>query len=100
MELTGSQKRHLRSLGHRLDVSMTVGKAGLSEALASALKELFARQELLKIRLPAIPPAERATLAEDLARASGAVIAGAVGRTVLLYRPSEDLAPGERITVK
>ena len=98
MELTGPQKRHLRSLGHRLPVAMTVGKAGLSEGLAAALKELFNRHELLKVRLPAVPPEERESLDEELARSAGAVVAGAVGRTVLLYKPNETLPPQDRIS--
>ena len=97
MELTGSQKRHLRSLGHRLDVTMTVGKAGLSTGVAAALKEFFTRHELLKVRLPAGTPEERQSLAGELAKATSAAIAGAVGRTVLLYKPNETLPDEKRI---
>ena len=66
MELAGSQKRHLRSLGHRLDVAISLGKGGLSRGVAAALKELFTRHELLKVRLPALPPEERESLAREL----------------------------------
>ena len=100
MELTGPQKRRLRSLGHRLDVALTVGKGGLSEGVAERLRELFTRAELLKVRLPAGPPAQRQALAEELARAAGAALAGSVGRTVLLYRPNESLPPESRIPMQ
>jgi RNA-binding protein len=97
MELSGSQKRHLRSLGNRMPVVMSLGKAGLTEGVAGALKDLFARQELLKVRLPAGAPPDREALAGKLALAAGAVVAGSVGRTVLLYKPNETLPPEKRI---
>jgi RNA-binding protein len=99
MELTGPQKRRLRSLGHRLDVALTVGKGGLSEGVVARLRELFTRVELLKVRLPAGPPSEREALAGELSSAVGAALAGSVGRTLLLYKPSETLPPGERIAL-
>ena len=99
MALTGFQKRHLRSLGHRLDVAMTVGKGGLSEGVAGRLRDLFTRAELLKVRLPALPPQDRQALAGELADAAGASLAGSVGRTVLLYRPNETLPPEKRIAM-
>jgi RNA-binding protein len=97
MELTGSQMRHLRALGHRLPVAATLGKAGLSEGVAAKLKDLLGRQELIKVRLPAGDPKVRREMGEDLARAVGAEVAGAVGRTVLLYKPNEALAPEKRV---
>jgi len=99
MELTGSQKRRLRSQGHRLGVAMSLGKGGLSVGVVAALKELLTRNELLKVRLPALPPRERESLARELAGAVGAVVAGAVGRTVLLYKFNETLPQGERIVL-
>jgi RNA-binding protein len=86
MALTGTEKRRLRSLGHALPVALTVGKGGASEGVAAQLRELFTRDELLKVRLPAGPPDERAALAAELASAAGAAVAGSVGRTVLLYK--------------
>ena len=80
MELAGSQKRHLRSLGHRLDVAISLGKGGLSRGVAAALKELFTRHELLKVRLPALPPEERESLARELAGAVGATPEREMGR--------------------
>jgi RNA-binding protein YhbY len=75
-------------------VLLTVGKAGLTEAVSVATAELLARQELVKVRLPAGAPAERKVLAEELARAAGALCVGTLGRTALLYRPEDASAVG------
>jgi RNA-binding protein len=96
-ELTGKQNSHLRSLGQHLEPLLTVGKAGLTEAVAAAVGELLARRELVKLRLPAGPGTQRRALAEELAAAVAAACVGVVGRTTLLYRPNESLADRHRV---
>ena len=96
-ELIGKQKSHLRGLGQALQPLLTVGKSGLTPAVAATVGELLSRRELVKVRLPAGPPAERAVLARQLAEAVGAAVAGAVGRTVLLYRPGTGVPPAARV---
>jgi RNA-binding protein len=96
-ELTGKQKHHLRGIGQGLELRASVGKAGLSEAFVEAVRELLGRQELVKVRLPAGPGKWRDALAGQIARSAGAVCAGVVGRTALLYRPNESLDPKDRI---
>ena len=95
--LTGQQKRRLRSLGQKLRPVVLLGKAGVSEAIVAAADECLRRCELIKLRLPPGPPAERRASAEGLARAVGACCAGVVGRTGLLYRPNPGLPPARRI---
>ena len=96
-ELTGKQKRHLRGIGQGLEVRASVGKAGLSEGFAAAVRELLDQRELVKVRLPAGPGKWRDALAGQIAESAGAACAGVVGRTALLYRPNETLEPKDRI---
>ena len=96
-ELTGKQKRHLRGMGQRLDPRASVGKAGVSDAFVEAVRDLLSQEELLKIRLPAGPGKWRQATAGQIAEAVGAVCVGVVGRTALLYRPNDELAPKDRI---
>jgi RNA-binding protein len=98
-ELTGKQKSHLRGLGQRLEPLLTIGKAGLTEAVAGAVGELLARRELVKLRLPAGPGPQRRAMAEELAAAVAAQCVGVVGRTALLYRPNESLAERDRVNL-
>ena len=97
LELTGKQKRHLRGIGQGLDVRASVGKAGVSEAFVATVRELLDRHELVKVRLPAGPGKWRDALAGQIAEAAGALCAGVVGRTALLYRPNETLEHKDRI---
>lgn len=97
MELTGKQKRHLRSLGQGLSATLAVGKGGATEAVVAQLRHLLEKRELVKVRLPALPPEERKALAEQLARAAGAACAGTLGRTTLLYRPNPELPSEKRV---
>ena len=97
IELTGKQKRRLRSLGQRLQASVTVGKGGPSQEWLTNLSALLARHELVKVKLPAAASREREAMAEELAGQTGSACAGVLGRTALLYRPSPDLPADQRI---
>jgi len=99
MELTPKQKKHLRSLGQRLDVSLSVGRGGMSEPLVGTLAKLLDRHELVKVRLSQACPARRAQQADELARRSCSHLVGIVGRTVLLYKPAESLPAEKRIAL-
>lgn len=94
-ELTGKQKRFLRSLGQRLSPAAVVGKGELSDRAVGNVAHLLAEDELVKVTLPEGPV--RKEVAAELALAVDAACVGVVGRTALLYRPSEQLEPDKRI---
>ncbi len=97
LEISGKQKRHLRGMGQRLDPLASVGKAGVSDPFIETVRNLLSQEELVKIRLPAGPGKWRKATAEQIAEAVGAVCVGVIGRTALLYRPNDELAPKDRI---
>ena len=97
IELTGKQKRRLRSLGQQPQASVTVGKGGRSQELLANLASMLSRHELVKVKLPAVSPDERVAMAEELAQQTGSACVGVLGRTALLYRPSPDLPADKRI---
>jgi RNA-binding protein YhbY len=84
--LSADQKKQLRSRGQTLEVSLTVGKNGLSDSVVTSLIDLFRHHDLVKIRLPASSPKEREHLALQAANRVEAEIVGHTGRTWLLYR--------------
>jgi RNA-binding protein len=86
--LTGAQKRFLRGLAQRLEASVWVGEAGPAPGVLRALDEALGSRELVKVRMRA--PADKRSLAAELARASGAVLVALVGHTAVLYRPDPE----------
>jgi RNA-binding protein len=96
-DLTGKQRRFLRGRGQTLPTAVVLGKAGLSQPLVRQIAQQLQRQELIKVRLPAGPPAARRSAAAELADAVGASCVGVVGRAVLLYRPNDEVPAHKRI---
>jgi RNA-binding protein len=86
--LSGSQRRHLRGLAHRLKPVIFVGEAGVSDALRKALDEALTSHELVKVRLR--QPTDKKETAQMLAETSAAALCGVVGHTVVLYRPDPE----------
>jgi RNA-binding protein len=83
--LTGAQRRHLRSLAHPLRPIVFIGEGGISDAVLKALDDALTSHELVKVRLR--QPSNKKDTARSLAQASGSVLCGVVGHTVVLYRP-------------
>ena len=91
MELTSKQRRWLRGQAHGLEALVQGGKGGLSEGLINQTIEALARHELIKVRFVADRP-ERGEQALALAAATGAEVAGSIGRVAILYRAMDDAA--------
>jgi len=93
LQLSSSERKHLRGLAHSLKPLITVGRRGLSE---SAIKEMdFALDchELIKIRLGEgreLKKAEKKELLQQLAQQLHCGVAGVVGHVGVLYRPARD----------
>lgn len=86
MELTGKQRRYLRSLGHSLQALVQVGKQGIDERVVRALDAALEQHEIVKVKLGSEAPEERNEAAELLAEMTHSAVAQVLGRTILLYR--------------
>lgn len=87
MELTGKQKRELRSRGQTLDVTVRVGHGGVTDNVTQSLVDQMRSRDLVKVRFSTEEADALAAHIQALATAVGASLAGQVGRTALLYRP-------------
>lgn len=90
MTLTGKQKRHLRALGHELQVVLQLGKEGSTEAVVAAADVQLTAHELIKVRLGRHAPEDREQVAGELAAATESEVAQILGNTFLLYRAHPD----------
>lgn len=88
--LTGKQVRHLRGLGHHLNPVVMIGKDELTPATLKAVEDALDTHELIKIKLQEGCLLDRREVAQALTEATGGAIAQILGKTILLYRPSEN----------
>jgi RNA-binding protein len=95
--LTGQQKRRLRSLGQSLPTGVVIGKAGPTPAVLREIDLRLEHAELLKVRFTAGAGTQRKETAQKLAQKTRSALAGVVGRTALLYKPNPQLDPENRI---
>lgn len=83
--LAGYQRRHLRKLAHGKRPIVTVGEAGISDSVVSALDQALSDHELIKVKLPGAEG--KKALGAELAARSGAHLCGLVGHMAILFRP-------------
>lgn len=88
-KLTGKQARFLRGLGHHLQPVVMIGREELSDRLLTAVEIALTDHELIKIKLQESCLLDRKDAATSLAERTGAAVAQILGRTILLYRPSD-----------
>jgi len=85
-KLSGAALRFLRGLGHDRAPVVMVGKEGVTPALTKATSAALLTHELIKVKVQGEAPVDRHEAAEELARATDAVLAQVLGRTFLLYK--------------
>jgi RNA-binding protein len=90
MALTGKQRQFLRGLAHALEPVVRIGRAGASPAVIEETKRSLNAHELIKVRIDHDDSSERKALAEELAKACDAEVAGTIGKLAILYRPREE----------
>jgi len=89
-DLSGKQRRHLRSLAYGLKPTVSVGRQGLSEPVLASVQDAYNKAELVEVRLERACELDRKEAASALATATGSHLIQVLGRTVLLYRPDPD----------
>lgn len=78
---------YANSLGKKLK-SQQVGKSGVTHSVALALLETLEANELLKLKIHNNCPGELDEVVSRLEEATGSVVVGRIGRTIIIYRPS------------
>ncbi len=89
MPLTTKQKSYLRALAHHRRVIVSIGNAGLTEAVLTEIDQALARHELLKIRLPSIHRDQRADILAEIGESLDAELVQSIGRVGVIYRRAE-----------
>ena len=90
IELTGKQRRYLRSLSNRLKATVHVGKEGITDGLLASLEDEFAHRELVKLHVNPNCDYSARELGHMLPQEAGAAWVQTIGHSVVLYRPFEE----------
>jgi RNA-binding protein len=90
MPLTSKQRKFLRGLAHPLAPVVRVGKAGLTESVIAETRQSLQAHELIKVRTDAEEGGDRKSLAEQLAAAVDAEVAGVIGKIAILYKERDE----------
>ena len=85
--LTPKQQRYLRQLAQHKKPIVTVGNAGLTEAVLAEAEICIARHELIKIRVNAADQPSRKTMIKDICHALDAALVLSIGHIAAVYRP-------------
>ena len=89
MKLSNAQKRQLKALGNPLKAVLTIGKDGIKDDMFLNLNQALEAHELVKISIlktSAITANEAAII---LSSETGSEVVSIVGRSIVVYRPSE-----------
>ena len=88
MALLGKQVRQLRSMAHHLDPVISVGKNGITDAVARQTEEELELRELVKVSVQEMSDYSAREAANELAERVGAEVVQVLGRKFSLYRKS------------
>jgi RNA-binding protein len=90
MNLSESQKKYLRGLGHALKPLVLIGEAGLSDSVRAEFESTLSHHELIKVSVRVGDRKERNAIITELCASSGAALVQRVGNMALLYRQNPE----------
>jgi RNA-binding protein len=90
MALTTKQRQFLKGLAHPLSPVVRIGKGRLTPAVIAETKRSLEAHELIKVRIELEDGEARRALAEELATACDAHLAGTIGKLAIVYRAREE----------
>jgi RNA-binding protein len=90
MSITSGQLRHLRGLAHHLRPVVTLGQAGLTDAVMREIETALQFHELIKVKLAGADRAERTLLVQRILERSNAELIQQIGATASIFRRNPD----------
>ena len=90
MSLTGKQKTYLRGLAHHKSIIVSIGNAGLTDAVTKEIATSLEAHELLKIKLPGLNSADKKILITDICKQTNSEFVQVIGRVGVIYKESDN----------
>lgn len=89
-QLTKSQIKFLRGIGHNINPMLMVGQNGITESVMEELEKTLEHHEILKIKLSVGDRTVRQEIIQHILQKTGAALVQSIGKTCLIYRKSEE----------
>ncbi|CAQ86125.1 MULTISPECIES: ribosome assembly RNA-binding protein YhbY [Photorhabdus] len=90
MTLNKKQVQHLKSLAHPLKPVVMIGNNGLTEGVLAEIEQTLAHHELIKVKIAGEDREIKNLIADAIVRETGAYNVQIIGKTLVLYRQSEE----------
>ena len=90
MKLTTKQIKFLRARAHELKPIVTVGNAGLTDAVLNEIESSIEHHELMKVRLNASTRDDRNAMINKVCESIHAHLVNSIGHVAVFYRPASN----------
>ncbi|MCC8463008.1 ribosome assembly RNA-binding protein YhbY [Photorhabdus bodei] len=90
MALNKKQVQHLKSLAHPLKPVVMIGNNGLTEGVLAEIEQTLSHHELIKVKISGEDRETKNLIADAIVRETGAYNVQIIGKTLVLYRQSEE----------
>ena len=90
MNLSTKQKQYLKGLAHNLKPVVLMGANGLTEAVLAEIELALDHHELIKVKIAAEERETKVLIVDAIVRETKAEKVQVIGKTLVLYRPSEE----------
>ena len=97
--LTAKDRVRLKARAHALEPNVSVGNAGLTNAVIAEVERALAKHELIKVRVQIDDRELRKQIGEEIGAATDAAVVHRVGKIVILFRPKPE-EPSRTLTTE
>lgn len=88
--LTGKQRSFLKSMANTMDVTLQIGKNGVTESLIKQVDEDLENRELIKINVLNNSMLDVDQVARELTEETDAEFVQSIGNKIVIYRESKE----------
>ena len=88
--ITPKQRKYLKSLAHKIEPSLLIGKSGVTENVLIQLDEILEARELVKVKVLNNSALEANDVANDISEKLRAEFVQSIGNKFTIYRESKE----------
>lgn len=88
--ITSKQRAYLRSIAQNLQPIFQIGKNGVNDNQIEQLKNALEVREIIKITMLDTTPADKHSIANEIAKKTGAEVVQIIGKKLTIYKRSEE----------